>query len=292
LANKLNYIPNKPNYIPKLTMAKRFTDTEKWKKPFIRGLQAPYKLLWLYICDDCDHAGIWQVDIEVAQIRIGETINEAEALEIFGDKIVTLNGGTKWFIPSFVEFQYPSGLSAINKAHVNIIKILEKYKNEIDKIKVPTSPLQGAKEYGIGIGIGTGIGLGTGKVNAKGKIVNPKKVEQLFSESPYFDLETFKEQFTGTQYAGANFEYYHEVINNWSASNGNKKKDWIATAKNWMASDMTKGKFIDKNFKPTTNATTKTYQTRTSHISSEQLHESLAKRFGGRDNWAGSQSNV
>jgi len=28
-------------------MPKRFTDTEKWKKPFIRGLQGPYKLLVL-----------------------------------------------------------------------------------------------------------------------------------------------------------------------------------------------------------------------------------------------------
>ena len=63
-------------------MAKRFTDTEKWKKPFIRGLQGAYKLLWLYICDDCDHAGIWQVDIEVAQIRIGEKMIQKRQLKV------------------------------------------------------------------------------------------------------------------------------------------------------------------------------------------------------------------
>ena len=57
-------------------MAKRFTDTDKWKKGFIRNLPSKYKLLWLYILDDCNHAGIWDTDFEVASIRIGSKINE------------------------------------------------------------------------------------------------------------------------------------------------------------------------------------------------------------------------
>jgi len=126
-------------------MAKRFTDTEKWKKPFIRSLKAPYKLLWLYVCDDCDHSGIWQVDIEVAQIRIGEKLDEQKALEYFEDKIIPLENNTKWFIPSFIEFQYPSGLSENNKAHTGIIKNLERYKEQIDNYKPLISPLQGDK---------------------------------------------------------------------------------------------------------------------------------------------------
>ncbi len=127
-------------------MAKRFTDTEKWKKPFIRGLKGPYKLLWLYICDDCDYAGIWQVDLEVAEIRIGEKLEEKKALQFFGDKIIPLENGYKWFIPSFIEFQYPTGLSENNKAHTGIIKILEKYKEEISNNKPLESPLQGDKD--------------------------------------------------------------------------------------------------------------------------------------------------
>lgn len=127
-------------------MAKRFTDTEKWKKPFIRSLKAPYKLLWLYICDDCDHSGIWQVDIEVAEIRIGEKLDEKKALSFFGDKIIPLDNGTKWFIPSFIEFQYPSGLSENNKAHTSIIKNLDRYKDQIENFKPLESPLQGDKD--------------------------------------------------------------------------------------------------------------------------------------------------
>lgn len=127
-------------------MAKRFTDTDKWKKPFIRSLKAHYKLLWLYICDDCDHAGIWQVDMEVAEIRIGEKLSIWDALEYFENKIIPIDNGNKWFIPSFIEFQYPSGLSENNKAHIGIIKTLDKYKSEITDIKPLKSPLQGDKD--------------------------------------------------------------------------------------------------------------------------------------------------
>ena len=127
-------------------MAKRFTDTEKWKKPFIRGLQGAYKLLWLYICDDCDHAGIWQVDIEVAAIRIGEKIDSKEAIKSFDEKIIIFDKGNKWFIPSFLEFQYPSGLNPDNRAHNSVIILLEKYNLRISNNKPLISPLEGSMD--------------------------------------------------------------------------------------------------------------------------------------------------
>lgn len=117
-------------------MAKRFTDTSKWNKPFIRGLQAPYKLLWFYILDDCDHAGIWQVDYEVAKIRIGCDIDFDSALTVFKSHIQVFDSGQKWFIPDFIEFQYGE-LNPANRVHQSIISIHKKY-----KIKPLTSPLQ------------------------------------------------------------------------------------------------------------------------------------------------------
>ena len=222
-------------------MAKRFTDTDKWKKPFIRGLQGAYKLLWFYICDDCDHAGIWQVDIEVAQLRIGEKVTAEKAAQNFGEKIIFLDGGSKWFIPSFIDFQYPSGLNPDNKAHGGIIKILSKYDLLDNDFKVLTSPLQGAKEMDMV------KDMVMEKVKDKEK---PKKnVSKLFRETEFFDLPTFSAAFDGTKYESANMEYYHESILNWSDSKGEKKLDWIAAAKGWMIRDIKENKFIDKNFK-------------------------------------------
>lgn len=125
-------------------MAKRFTDTEKWKKHFIRGLQAPYKLLWVYLMDEVSAAGIWDVDIDVAQLRLGVKLKKETAENLFREKIVLLDKGKKWFVPSFIDFQYGQ-LSEANRAHTQIILTLKKF-NLIDdffKVKPLTSPLQG-----------------------------------------------------------------------------------------------------------------------------------------------------
>ena len=113
-------------------MAKRFTDTDKYKKPFIRGLQGAYKLLWDYIYHDCNHAGIWIVDFEVAQIYVGSDmpINKKDAFKYFNEnetKILEINNGSKWFIIPFIDFQY-GNLSENNRAHLSVIRILNKYK--------------------------------------------------------------------------------------------------------------------------------------------------------------------
>ncbi|MCK5022765.1 MAG: hypothetical protein KAS04_01195 [Candidatus Aenigmarchaeota archaeon] len=125
-------------------MAKRFTDTEKWKKPFIRSLQAPYKLLFLYILDECNHAGIWQVELDIASLRIGESLEIDLAKDQLKDHIIEINSGEKWFIPDFIEFQYGQ-LNPENRAHNSVIIILSKHKL-LNKNKHLKSPLQGCKD--------------------------------------------------------------------------------------------------------------------------------------------------
>ena len=125
-------------------MAKRFTDSEKWKKPFIRKLPLKYKVLWFYILDDCNHAGIWQVDLDVASIRVGESFNSEECIKVFGGKIKAFDNGEKWFIKDFIDFQYGE-LNDKNRAHKSVKDLLIKY-NLIDFNKDLISPLQGYKD--------------------------------------------------------------------------------------------------------------------------------------------------
>jgi hypothetical protein len=121
-------------------MAKRFTDTNKWRKEFIRGLQGAYKLLWLYILDECDHAGIWHVELDVAGLRIGYDLNPKATEAAFNDHIVVFDNGKKWFIPDFIEFQYGE-LNPENRAHKSVLDQLEKY-----KLKGHLRGLQGRKD--------------------------------------------------------------------------------------------------------------------------------------------------
>lgn len=112
-------------------MAKRFSDTDKFKKPFFRGLRGAYKLLWDYLYHNCDNAGIWIKDFEVAQIYVGSDmpINEEEALKFFAGRIIIFDNGAKWFIPAFIEFQYDCTVELLNpsnNAHLSVIKKLKK----------------------------------------------------------------------------------------------------------------------------------------------------------------------
>lgn len=131
-------------------MAKRFTDTNKYKRPFYRSLQGPYKLLWDYLYHDCDQAGIWIVDFEVAQIYLGSDmpVDREIALKVFNNgekKIIPFDDGKKWFIPSFIEFQYGE-LNPENRAHNSVLNELKKYKIKISSIRPLKAPSEGAKD--------------------------------------------------------------------------------------------------------------------------------------------------
>lgn len=126
-------------------MAKRLSDSTKWNRQFLRKMKSAYKLFWLYLLDECDHAGIWIVDFEVARLKLGEKIDEKGAIENFGDRFIIFDDNSKWFIPDFISFQY-GNLAENNRVHVSVIQILKRY-NLIDSENKPLiSPLLGAKD--------------------------------------------------------------------------------------------------------------------------------------------------
>jgi hypothetical protein len=125
----------------------------------------------------------------------------------------------------------------------------ERLQNHLDlRLKLSESGKTGANNRW-----GNRVAIGEGNAKeSKVKEIKEKKTKinntTLFVDSDVNTIEKFEQSFIGTQYEVANFNYYFEVIKNWSDANGEKKKDWIATAKNWMARDITNGKFIDKNY--------------------------------------------
>lgn len=118
-------------------MAKRYIDTGFYKSPFVRGLQGSLKALYVYIICDCDGSGIWNYDLDVASLYTGFkfTDNEFKKYFIETGKAVDLQNG-KFFLPDFIDHQYPKGLSDTNPAHNNFIKELIKYQLIDDNLKV------------------------------------------------------------------------------------------------------------------------------------------------------------
>ena len=186
-------------------MAKRFTDTDKWKKGFIRNLPAKFKLLWLYILDDCNHAGIWDTDFEVASIRIGSKINEKEACKVFSEQIKIFDKGNKWFIPKFIDFQYGT-LNENSRPHQAVIKLLDKY--DVYNIE-GISPVDVA--------------------GFEGEIKNPVKVKR-FKKPSLEELELYCTERQNKVDIQKFFDFYES--NGWKVGR-NAMKDWKAAVRNW-----------------------------------------------------------
>lgn len=118
-------------------MAKRFTDTAKWKDTWFQGLPTKYKLCWLYILDECDHAGIWKPNIGLLQFQVGEPFEESELRRVFCERVEILQSGY-WFIRKFIDFQYGE-LNPASRPHTAVLGILKKngigYTKGIDTLK-------------------------------------------------------------------------------------------------------------------------------------------------------------
>lgn len=110
-------------------MAKRFTDTEKWKRPWFRSLSVKQKLIWIYLCDDCDHAGIWYGDFDLMSYQLGFKVMEDDVLDL--GKIEKY--GNKYLLMSFFEFQYEHVKETFS-AKVSAQNKIEKLKNDSSKI--------------------------------------------------------------------------------------------------------------------------------------------------------------
>lgn len=104
-------------------MAKRFTDSEKWKRPWFAELPRDAKFVWGYLLDDCDSRGVWLANFRRLEFDTGIEVDHTDLKEWFGTKLVSIDDD-KYFIPSFVVFQYGK-LKPSNNAHKPILKLLE-----------------------------------------------------------------------------------------------------------------------------------------------------------------------
>lgn len=95
----------------------RMTDTEKWSDRWFKKLADKEKLLWLFILDNCDYAGVWEVDKDLVELRLGK-IKWDEVLERFCvpypnadppvTRIIVLESdeGEEWLVSKFIGFQF------------------------------------------------------------------------------------------------------------------------------------------------------------------------------------------
>jgi hypothetical protein len=105
-------------------MAQRFTDTQKWEDEWFTELSNDYKVVWMYLLDTCDNAGIWKQNVKLLNFSCNTKITIDELAETFKGRITKIDTD-KWIINKFCIFQYgPAFLTSGNKAVISAIKKL------------------------------------------------------------------------------------------------------------------------------------------------------------------------
>lgn len=173
-------------------MAKRFTETNKWRDRWFLSLSMVEKLAWSYVLDECDHAGIIELVEPIANMQIGCEVDWNAFFERCGDRVQQIEEGKFW-IKAFVDFQY-GGLNPENRVHKSVIRRLEmmglgrglegpskdlktKTKTKINtKTKTKTPPEDSMMEFPIQ---GGGVWYLTREIAAEMKERFPKKNRKL-----------------------------------------------------------------------------------------------------------------
>lgn len=100
-------------------MAKRMTETGKWMNPSFRKLPTKIKVLFLYLLDSCDSAGVIHLDFDLISVILNEEFNGADLDDHLSDKFFYLSEKKdKIIIKNYIAFQNGD----IRSAESNIAK--------------------------------------------------------------------------------------------------------------------------------------------------------------------------
>ena len=118
-------------------MAKRFISTEIWSEDWFLDMPNEYKLFWFYMLSNCDHAGVFKVNLRSFCGLNGVSLTSKSALEYFNigkERIIEINPSI-WLITDFFVFQYGPVLNLNNNVHDSINEIYKKYKIDISFVR-------------------------------------------------------------------------------------------------------------------------------------------------------------
>lgn len=108
---------------------KRFSETEKWTKDvWFCNLEPRYKLFWLFLIDNCDNVGVWEVNLRTANFMIGYEYSIESLLKNLSDKVHVFDDGKSWWVKSFIGFQHGKlNPESTSKPVQSYLMLLEKH---------------------------------------------------------------------------------------------------------------------------------------------------------------------
>lgn len=155
-------------------MAKRFISTELWGEDWFLEMPAPYKLFWYYLISNCDHAGLYKVNMRTFSLLNEVSLTSTDAINYInkGKNRIRVISESTWFIEDFFVFQYGTTFNTGNKVHVSIEKLYKRYEIELTSLRGLKEVKQGLKEKDKDSLIGETINSLNNEKNKKNEISN------------------------------------------------------------------------------------------------------------------------
>lgn len=171
-------------------MSKRFTNTEKWEDPWYRSLKPEEKLMFNYLCDKCNQAGFYEIDIAMASFQTGLNHEQIEGA-IKGLNRGLVGAGNWIWIKNFLRHQKNLPLNPANSFHKHIIECLKSQKENFNlkEIEEYLGAVQGLISP---IVIGKGNGEGKGTKGVQGEIKLPENLKPIFEKWMHYRAEIKK----------------------------------------------------------------------------------------------------
>lgn len=166
-----------------INMAKRFTDANKWRNEWFRTLSMKAKLLWVYLCDECESHGIIKLDYGLASFQLGFTITKDDIVNWLGKKIFFISD-EKIIILQFFEFQYGQSKDSWS-AKIRAKEQLESLGFDIEnnKITIPEEMIDEEMNPQWGHGGTTCLIRGRGRVIGRVRVNNKEEEKNFLIES-------------------------------------------------------------------------------------------------------------
>lgn len=149
-------------------MAYRFTNTDKWSDAWFSNLKPTEKLLFNYLCDNCDIAGFIEINVKLWASFIGTDSRTIEgALKGLARGLIFSKNSECLYIKNFLKHQKNLPLNENNKAHKGIIKRFDLYSQKFDIQSIDEFLLRGYEGATKGLQSPTGNGNGIDSNSSK-----------------------------------------------------------------------------------------------------------------------------
>lgn len=149
-------------------MPRRFTITEKWSDSWFRRLSVEGKVLFSYLCDVCDVAGFWEIDLELATFNTG--ISKSKIPAVFKQLSKAYIENDRFiFLQNFLHHQGNFPLKVNNNAHKGILKAFLAHGDFGETMLAEVGGCKGLNE--IDEGVVRTPSKGKGKSKGKGSVL-------------------------------------------------------------------------------------------------------------------------